>query len=444
MSLSLNNINLWQNQFMTSTSQVMLQNIVSHNSLQDVFVNRSVLQKTEHLYSNQVTPRPKVTNQKSSGRCWLFAALNVIRIPLMVKYNLKEFEFSQSYLFFYDKLERTNYFIESIIDAKKNNHQVDSQMIQHLISSPMGDGGQWDMVANLINKYGLVPKSVYQETRHSSSSREMNAILTRKLREYAKNIMENDKVSKDQMLGEVYQLLVKFLGTPPTNFDWEYQDKDGYKIIKNLTPTNFYKEHVDFNVDDYYSVIHDPRNEYNKLYSVQYLGNVVEGYKVRYLNLDIERIKELSKNMILNNEPVWFGCDVGKENLRSSCLMDNDILAFEEPLGVKFNLTKKEKLIYHESLMTHAMVLTGVNIENQPNSVCQESNQKVTRWEVENSWGDRGPAKGYCMITDKWFDEYVYEVLINKKYFNKQELDTIQKQEFTTFPPWDPLGALAN
>jgi bleomycin hydrolase len=446
-SITSYNVSMWQAAYIALPMQLMVQNMISQNALQDILTNRSVYQTNEHIYSNQVEPRAKITNQKSSGRCWLFAALNVMRIETMREHNLKEFEFSQNYLFFWDKLERSNYVLESINDASNNGHTVDSQMIQHLLSSPLGDGGQWDMVANLINKYGLVPKSVFPESRHSSYSREMNQILTRKIREYAKEIISNKhtdfQLSKKKMLGEIYQLLVKFLGTPPSKFDWEYVGKDGYKIIKDLDPKSFYKNMVPLDVDDYYSIIDDPRNEYNKLYSVQYLGNVVEGYKVRYLNLPIDRLKELAKNMLLDNKAVWFGCDVGKENLKSQCTMDLDILSYEEPLGVKFGLNKKDRIIYGESLMTHAMVLSGCNVIDESNSVCNTKSQKVNRWEVENSWGDRGPAKGYCKMTDDWFSEYVYEVLIHKKYLSDKELDIINKKEYKILNPWDPMGALA-
>jgi bleomycin hydrolase len=441
------NITAWQTAFIALPMNLMMQNVITQNPLQDIAINRNSFQQTEHIFSHQIEPRSKITNQKSSGRCWLFAALNIMRIDMMKEYDLKEFEFSQNYLFFFDKLERSNYVLESILDAKKNNYNVDSQIIQHLLTDPLGDGGQWDMVANLINKYGLVPKSAYPESRHSSYSSEMNQILTRKIREYAKELLNADdnkiKERKEAMLGEMYQLLCKFLGTPPNQFNWEYHGKQGYKIIKNLTPINFYNQHVSFNVDNYYSLINDPRNVYNQLYTIQYLGNVVEGYKVRYLNVPIERMKELSKKMILSNEAVWFGCDVGKENLKSACSMDMNILSYEEPLGVTFGLSKKEKLMYRESLMTHAMVFTGCNIEEAHNSVCNMTTQKVTKWEVENSWGDRGPAKGYCMMTDEWFDEYVYEVLINKKYLTDVELTVINSEQFIILPPWDPLGALA-
>lgn len=442
---------MWQAAFTALPINLMMQNVITQNSLQDTFINREVYQNSEHIFSHQVEPRVKITNQKSSGRCWLFAALNVMRLNMISDYDLKEYEFSQSYLFFWDKLERSNFVLESVIDAHNNNENINGQIIQHLLNDPLSDGGQWDMVANLINKYGLVPKSVYPESRHSSYSASMNQILTYKIREYSKeliDLLKQDKSieeEKNRMLGEIYQLLSKFLGTPPTNFDWEYMDKkNDYHIIKDLTPKSFYKNNVNFNVDDYYSLINDPRNEYNKLYTVKYLGNIVEGYKVRYLNLPINRLKELTKNSLIDNEAVWFGCDVGKNNLKNQCIMDLDILAYETPLNIKFGLNKKERLEFRQSLMTHAMVISGCNIIEENNSVCTNVTNKVNKWEIENSWGDRGPAKGYCMMTDKWFDEYVYEILINKKYLLEDELNIINSKKYTILPPWDPFGSLAN
>lgn len=443
------NISMWQNAYMTDPNHLMVQNVLSNNPLQDSFVNRDVYQTTNHIYSHQVEPRAKITNQKSSGRCWLFAALNVIRKEMLVKYSLKDFEFSQSYLFFWDKLERSNYVLESVIDAN-SEHQLNSQMIQHLLSDPLSDGGQWDMVANLINKYGLVPKSVYPESRHSSYSREMNSILTYKIRQFSRDLINHQGTTddkrklKNEMLKEIYGLLSKFLGTPPSNFDWEYTSKEGYQVTKGLTPKTFYKDHVPFNVNDYYCLINDPRSNhpYHQLYTVKYLGNVVEGFQVRYLNLPIERLKETTMQSIKDGSPVWFGCDVGKEHLKSECVMDLDLLAYQHPLNTEFTLNKAERLEYKQSLMTHAMVFSGCNIVSENNSVCGNQD-KVNRWEVENSWAEKGPAKGYYMMTDDWFSEYVYEVLINKKYLNKQELDIIQKEKYTVLPPWDPMGALA-
>ena len=443
------NISMWQNACMTNPNHLMVQNVLSKNPLQDSFVNRETFQTTNHIYSNQVEPRAKITNQKSSGRCWLFAALNVIRKEMLVKYSLKDFEFSQSYLFFWDKLERSNYVLESVIDAN-TEHQLDSQMIQHLLSDPLSDGGQWDMVANLINKHGLVPKSVYPESRHSSYSREMNSILTYKIRQFSRDLVnhkgstEDKRKLKNEMLKEVYSLLSKFLGNPPSNFDWEYVNKEGYQVMKGLTPQSFYKEKVPFDVNDYYCLINDPRcnHPYNKLYTVKYLGNVVEGYPVRYLNLPVERLKETTMQSIKDESPVWFGCDVGKEHLKSECVMDLDLLSYQHPLDTKFTLNKAERLEYKQSLMTHAMVFTGCNIVSENNSVCGNK-EKVNRWEVENSWSERGPAKGYYMMTDDWFSEYVYEVLINKKYLNKNELALIDQKNYQVLPPWDPMGALA-
>jgi len=445
-----NNVTLWQTALMSTQNHLIVQNVLTNNPLQDSFINREQFQTTNHIYSHQIEPRAKITNQKSSGRCWLFAALNVIRKEMLVEYDLKDFEFSQSYLFFWDKLERSNYVLESVIDAS-NDHKLSDQMIQHLLSDPLSDGGQWDMVANLINKYGLVPKSVYPESRHSSYSREMNSILTYKIREYSRDLinhsgsLEEKRKLKDKMLQEVYSLLSKFLGNPPNNFNWEYVNKKGYNVVNNLTPKSFYENHVPFNVNDYYCLINDPRQNhpYNKLYTVKYLGNVVEGFKVRYLNLPINRLKELTQKSIVDNSPVWFGCDVGKEHLKSSCVMDLNLLAYQNPLDIEFKLNKAERLEYKQSLMTHAMVFTGCNIVSETNTVCQRNENKANRWEVENSWSERGPAKGYYMMTDDWFSEYVYEVLINKKYLSKQELDIINKEEYTVLPPWDPMGALA-
>jgi bleomycin hydrolase len=445
----LTNITMWQAALMTASTHTVVQNVLTNNPLQDSFVNREQFQTTNHIYSHQVEPRAKITNQKSSGRCWIFAALNVIRKNMLVDFELKDFEFSQSYLFFWDKLERSNYVLESVIDAS-SEHMLNSQTIQHLLSDPLSDGGQWDMIANLINKYGLVPKSVYPESRHSSYSREMNSILTYKVRQFSRDLINHSgnisekRELKNKMLKEIYGLLSKFLGNPPTSFDWEYQNKKGYQVLKDQTPITFYKDHVSFDVNDYYCLINDPRKNhpYNNLYTVKYLGNVVEGYKVRYLNLPIERLKEVTKKSLLENNPVWFGCDVGKEHLKSSAVMDLNLLSYEIPLETKFDLTKEERLEYKQSLMTHAMVFTGCNIIQEHNAVCGDRT-KVNRWEVENSWAEKGPAKGYYMMTDDWFSEYVYEVLIHKKYLNDDEKKIINNEKYTVLSPWDPMGALA-
>ena len=397
-----------------------MNDIISSNKIKHLITKRDLNQKYQHIFNHKVKPELKITNQKSSGRCWLFAALNVVRRNVIEKYNLDtDFELSQNYLFFWDKFERLNYLMEAIIETK--NTDIDSRMVTHLLNDPTCDGGQWDMVSNLIRKYGIVPKSVYQESCHSSYSSEMNAILKKKFREYALvlRINDNPRSSKMKFLEEIYDLLCKFLGKPPSNFDWEYLDKNKkFHRISNLTPLEFYKNHTNFDVNEYYCIVNDPRkdNPYDKLYTVKYLGNVIDGEKIKYLNTNVNRLKELIKKSIDDNKAVWFGCDVGKWLHRDQASMDLDLSNYEGVLNTKFGMDKEERLLTGDSLMTHAMVFTGYLTDNKG---------KVKYWQVENSWSDKGPAKGYYVMADSWFDQYMYEIAINKKYLSYEEIKII-------------------
>lgn len=385
-----------------------------------------------YLFSKQVKPHSKVTNQKSSGRCWLFAALNMLRNSFIKNNNLKEdFEFSQSYLFFWDKFERVNYFINAYEETK--NEELDSQLVQFILKEPLGDGGQWQMVVNLINKYGLVPKSEFPESKHSSNTRGINIVLTKKLREYCKQIRCNE-FNKEDALNEVFNLLVKFLGQPPNTFTWEYLDKENkYNQEVNLTPVTFFQK-LNVNLDDYVSVINDPRNEYNLNYGVKYLGNVVEGKPVKHLNKDMNMIIEVIKKSIDNDEPVWFGCDVGQFLHSKSNIMDINTFDMEGYLDINFGLKKKDRIEYCESLMTHAMLITGYNLDELGN---------INRFEIENSWGGEGPNAGYYTMTIEWAKEYLYQVSINKKYLNNDDCRLSDGEINTDFSPWDPMGSLA-
>lgn len=394
------------------------------------------------VYNISVKPHLQVTNQKSSGRCWLFAALNVVRREMCDFYNLNNFEFSQSYLFFYDKLERMNYNMECIIKTKKED--VDSQLVQHLLDDPSCDGGQWDMITNLVNKYGLVPKCVYNESYHSSNSRELNMVLKKKFREYASNLRESDNPSelKEKYMNEVYRILCYFLGKPPSNFDWEYVDKSNkYNKLTNLTPLSFYQNNIPFKFNDYVCLINDPRKEhpYFKLYTVKYLGNVLDGSKVKYLNLPITRIKELTLTTLKSNKSVWYGCDVGQFLNKTNCRMDRNNINYLNLLDLSFKLDKEKRIRYKDSLMTHAMVITGANTLN----IDSLDNEIVNSWEVENSWSKNGPDNGYYSMSDNWFDEYVYEVAINKKLLNERELEILNQKFYKELNPWDPMGSLA-
>ena len=301
------------------------------------------------------------------------------------------------------------------------------------------------MITNLVNKYGLVPKCVYQESFHSSNSRELNMILQKKFREYAYNLRKSKSPQelKNNYISEVYKILCSFLGKPPSNFTWEYVDKSHkYNNIKNVTPVSFYRNHVPFDFNNYVCLVNDPRNEhpYYKTYTVKFLGNVLDGNKVKYLNLPINRIKELTLETLKSNKSVWYGCDVGQFLNKTNCTMDRDNINYLNLLDLSFNLTKEQRLRYRDSLMTHAMVITGANTTN---ANCLEDGVMVNRWEVENSWSKNGPADGYYSMSDNWFNEYVYEVAIHKDKLNDKEKELLNQEFHKELEPWDPMGSLA-
>lgn len=411
-----------------------------HNHLlSEVSLSSNYHPDSKHVFSKRVSCRGIATEQKSSGRCWLFAALNMLRSSKFIEDNKlpKSFEFSQSYLFFWDKFERVNYFLNTFRETKFE--PLDGRLMQFLLKEPMGDGGQWQMFVNLVEKYGLVPKSVFPETKHSSFSAGLNMVLTKKLREYCKTVRKTPEQKMESTFEsirkEVFDILVRFLGKPPSNFTWEYYTTDdSFKRMTNLTPMSFYKEVVKTSLKQYISVIHDPRNDYDSVYGVQYLQNVQEGDPVSHLNLPMNTMIELVKKSIDANEPVWFGCDVGQFLRSQSAVMDRRCLDIERVLGIQFSMNKKERLEYTESMMTHAMLITGYNEDEYGN---------INRWEIENSWGTKGPAKGYYVMTNEWMKEYVYQITVRNQFLSPAQKECASKPISKTFEPWDPMGALA-
>lgn len=400
----------------------------------------TVGQQRHHFSVN--VKQGKITNQKQSGRCWMFAALNTMRFAVMQRFNLETFEFSQNYPLFYDKLEKANSFLENILATL--DEQTDSRLIAHLLSEPMGDGGQWDMFCALIEKYGAVPKDVMPETSCSSATREMDRVLTHKLREYACVLRsahsdgqdaESLRAQKRAMLGEVYRILAICLGVPPQVFTFEARDCDDNFIRQSdVTPQEFFRNSVGWDLSDYVSLINAPTADkpYFRTYGVKFLSSVYEGRPVRYLNLPIEQLKEAAIKQLKDGCPVWFGCDVGQASIREG-VMDPDVLRYDELLGVKFTLDRGQRLEYHQSLMTHAMVLLGVNLDEDGHP---------TRWRVENSWGKDAGADGYYVMSDEWFDEYLYQIVVDKKYLPR-ETAALLSQEPIMLEPWDPMGSLA-
>ncbi len=414
------------------------------NNLLEVAMDWDQYRTIDHSFSIVVKGEMPTTNQKSSGRCWGFAGLNLFRIHLGRKYNIKDFQFSQSYFMFWDKIEKSNYFLESIIETAKENWN--SRLLMHLLSNPIQDGGQWDMWLNLVKKYGVVPQSEMPESYSSSNSRLMNRLITRKLREDAMIIrnlvnkgasIEDIQNKKIDMMEDIYKMLTIHLGTSPVSFNWQIRDKKKNFIrFENMTPHKFYDEHVGLNLDDYVCLINCPMSdkEYNKVYTVNYLGNVIEGNSIRYLNVESHIMKEAAIASLKNDEPVWFGCDVSKHFHRQLGVMDMDLFDYDSFYDLHFGMDKANRLEYGDSQMTHAMLFTGVDLD---------SNDNPTKWRVENSWGNKGGDKGYHIMTDKWFDEYNYEVVIHKSCLSNELNDLYLNEEPIHLEPWDPMGALA-
>lgn len=389
------------------------------------------------------TATGEITNQERTGRCWMFAALNTARVETMRRLNVETFEFSQNYTLFWDKLEKANYFLESILTTLDEPRE--GRLVSHLLQAPVQDGGQWDMFAGLLAKYGAVPKSLMPETFHSANTGQLVWALTAKLREFACRLREDHAAGcsredlaarKDDMLYFVYQLLVLTLGEPPSVVDFAWRDRDReHHRISGLSPQEFFARYVGWNLDDCISLIHAPTADkpYGRCYTVKYLGSVHEGRPIRYINVPIEVLKESALRQLKDGHPVWFGCDVGKFLVRDPGIMDERAFRYEETLGEPFRMTKAQRLDYGESLLTHAMVFTGVDLDGAGSPL---------NWRVENSWGDKSGTKGFYSMSDSWFDEYNYQVMVDRRYIDAEWLAALE-QPVVELEPWDPMGALA-
>lgn len=402
-------------------------------------INNDVYNELHHVFSENIETG-KVTYQKQSGRCWIFAALNTFRHKMNKEYNLKDFELSQSYVFFWDKFEKSNYFLDAII--KTRSEEIDSRIVRHLLQTPQQDGGQWDMLVSLIKKYGIVPKSNQGEVFHSSNSAKLNDLLNKKLRLGAQKLREASNFNidelmelKDEIMDEIYSFLCVMLGNPQETVNFEYYDKDmKFHRDTDLTPIEFFNKYVNMDLDDYVSIINAPTADkpYYRTFTVDFLGSVV-GNEVKYLNLPMEEFKRLAINQIKQGETVWFGCDVGQIFDRDTGMMDTKLFEYEKSFGFEILQDKKNALDYSESLMTHAMVLSGVNLD---------VDGKPNRWKVENSWGEVPGNKGYFVMSDEWMDRFTYQIVINKKYLSKDQKEALELEPIR-LKPWDPMGSLA-
>ncbi|MFI3101097.1 aminopeptidase C [Streptococcus suis] len=428
--------------YLANPSLQATENAVSHNGLLKSLETRQSAIDNDYVFSIDLT-KDAVSNQKASGRCWMFAALNTFRHKLISDFKLENFELSQAHTFFWDKYEKSNWFLEQIIATA--DQEIGSRKVKFLLDTPQQDGGQWDMVVALFEKYGVVPKSVYPESISSSASRELNQYLNKLLRQDAQLLRdllakgaspEEVQTQKENLLQEIFNFLAVNLGLPPRSFDFAYRDRDNvYHRDTNVTPQAFYEKYVGLKLSDYVSIINAPTTDkpYNKSYTVELLGNVVGAPAVRYLNVEMNRFKELAIAQLKAGESVWFGSDVGQSSNRQTGIMATNTYDFSSGLGIHFHQDKAGRLDYSESLMTHAMVLTGVDLDD---------NEQPLKWKVENSWGDKVGDKGYFVASDSWMDEYTYQIVVRKEFLTQEELAAYQAQP-QVLAPWDPMGALA-
>ena len=419
-----------------------IENAASHNGIFAALERRQSHVDNTPVFSLDLT-KDKVTNQKASGRCWMFAALNTFRHKLISQYKLENFELSQAHTFFWDKYEKSNWFLEQVIATAVQD--LTSRKVKFLLQTPQQDGGQWDMVVSLFEKYGVVPKSVYPESISSSNSRELNTYLNKLLRQDAQILRDlihsgadSEAVAskKQALLQEIFNFLAMSLGLPPREFDFSYRDKDNqFHSESGLTPQSFYKKYVDLQLDDYVSIINAPTTDkpYGNSYTVDMLGNVVGSRPVRYLNVPMDRLKELAIAQMKAGETVWFGSDVGQVSNRKAGILATDVYDFEAGMDIHLTQDKAGRLDYAESLMTHAMVLTGVDLDEAGQS---------RKWKVENSWGDKVGTDGYFVASDAWMDEYTYQIVVRKEFLTADELAAYEAEPIV-LAPWDPMGALA-
>lgn len=432
-------IDKMRKEFESDSSARVAQNAVTSNNLSSVTLRRDLVQEIDFTFSTKLDEW-KATNQKSSGRCWLFATLNLFRPGTMKKMNVKEFEFSQAHIHFWDKFERSNHFLEAIIET--SGRPIDDRTIHFLLSDPIGDGGQWNMAMNLIRKHGLVPKSAYPESNSSSSTRWMNSILKDILRSSASEIRgiidsggseKEARSHKERRMEDIWRVLCIHLGTPPESFDWQWRDKDKeFHRRGEMTPQEFADEFVEVDWEEYVCIVNDPRNEYYQTYTVDYLQNVAGGPPVVYLNVPSDEMKSITQDILEDGMPVWMGCDVGKQMDRKRGLWDANLFETNELYGVDYGMSKADRLRYGQTMMTHAMLFTGVDVyEGKPR-----------RWRVENSWGDDSGQKGFYTMNDNWYDEHMFEIASPKKYLTEKMIKGLETVP-VVLEAWDPMGSLA-
>ena len=422
--------------YLSDAKARVVRNALTKNDISTISRDFTAMCDNPSIFSIDLKTMP-VTNQMQSGRCWIFSAMNVLREMIAKKYNIKEFELSQNYIAFYDKLEKANWFMDCVIAEK--NSDINSPEMRYLLENAIGDGGQWNMLVSIVKKYGICPKTAMPETYQSSHTGNMNRILNRRLRKFACDIRkmneEELQAYRTKTTKEIYGLIASCFGLPPVSFTFEYVDKDeNHHAEYDVTPLDFYHNYLGEDLDDYVNIINGPTADkpYYKQYFVKYLGNVANGNPISLVNLPMEEFKAAILAQLKDGYPVWFGCDCGADGDRETGLWDDQAFAYGDTFDMDLDMEKAEMLDFRQSAMNHAMVFTGVNlVDGRP-----------TRWKIENSWGDKVANKGYYTCSDTWFDKYMYAAAVNRKYLSEKALAALQ-EEAVELEPWDPFGTLA-
>mgnify|MGYP002518751110 CR=1 FL=1 len=429
-----------RNEYDKDKTNLLMRHALARNSISNVIFDSSSLKEVDGKFSIDIKTLP-VANQKQSGRCWIFAGLNVLREIIAKKCGLDNFELSQNYISLYDKIEKANFALESLLQLAKRDH--DDREFAYILQEPLSDGGQWDMFVNLVKKYGVMPKAAFPETYQSEGTRESDAIVNDVIRNFAAKAHllltagkeKEARELKERTIEKIYFFFLNCFGLPPKIFDFEYRNKEGYHVERNLTPKVFFEKYIGNKIDDYQSLIHSPTIDkpYLRNYTIDYLGNVIEGKRINHLNLPMERIKEIIVQQLSDNEVVWFGSDVSFYRDRNTPAWNDKAFDYMNSFGFAIQFDKAEMLDFKASAMNHAMVLTGVNlVDGIP-----------TKWKIENSWGADNGDKGYYVMSSSFFDHFAYQAVVLKKYLTKEELEASSKEP-VHLHPWDPMGTLAD
>jgi bleomycin hydrolase len=434
IALDMKSMSELKESFTPDGSDRALMNAITNSSLKSITLNRDLINRHDDEYTTTVNVKG-ITNQKSTGRCWMFAALNLLRPKMIEDFDLDKFEFSQAHLFFWDKLEKSNYFLETIIETR--NRDIDDRELQAILANPVPDGGWWNYAVDLIEKYGVIPQTYMPETVNSSNSGMINKIINTMARKYAvelrnaqnsKKSVETLRKRKWEMLQEIYRVLFLHFGLPPEKFPWRVKNSAGELESKIYTPRSFYKEVVKGDLADYVTISDYPVFDYNQLYQINFCRSMPDKADMQFINLDIQALKSYTYEMIKAGEAVWFAADAGWQFERENGILASNIYDYESLFNINTKLAKADKIRYKVSIANHGMTLVAVD----------EQDGKVIKWKVENSWGTEKGNKGYWAMYNDWFDEYVYTVIIHKKHI-KPKLLKILDQKPKIIPAWDPL-----